>query len=146
MVVQTFFGVGQQCLVELVGRQIQLKAGRGKDARDAQCDAYGENLVKAKLPGAGWALHHDAIDLQVHMIGRQSGMVSSMEVGDFFMRRLSESAIIPDHSMPLIGKHIKGYVPDGRQTGIASSKYPAGVDQFTEVKIIHSVEIGRAHV
>jgi len=33
---------------------------------------------------------------------------------------------------------LKGYVPDGRQTGIASNKRPAGVDQLTEVKTIHS--------
>ena len=90
------------------------------------------------LPGAGWALHHDAINLRVHKITSQSGMVSSMEVGDFFMRKLNESAIIPDNSMPLLNKHLKGCIPDGRQTGIASSKHPAKVDQFTEVKVIHS--------
>ena len=27
-------------------------------------------------------------------------------------------------------------MPDGHQTGIACGKYPAGVKQFTEVKII----------
>jgi hypothetical protein len=40
--------------------------------------------------------------------------------------------------MPLLGKQLRGYVPDGRQTGIASNKRPVGVDQFTEVKVIHS--------
>jgi hypothetical protein len=40
--------------------------------------------------------------------------------------------------MPLLGKQLRGYVPDGRQTGIASNKRPAGVDQFTEVKVTHS--------
>jgi hypothetical protein len=65
-------------------------------------------------------------------------MVSSMEVEDVFMRRLQESAISPDNSVPLLSKHLKGYVPDGRQMGIANGKYPAGVDQYTEVKIIHS--------
>jgi hypothetical protein len=55
-----------------------------------------------------------------------------------FMRRLQESAIIPDNSVPLLSKHLRGYVPDGRQTGIACGKYPAGVDQYTEVKVIHS--------
>jgi hypothetical protein len=39
--------------------------------------------------------------------------------------------------MPLLNKHLKGYVPDGRKTRIANSKHPAGVDQFTEVKVIH---------
>ena len=108
MVVQTYFGMGQQCLVGLVGRQIQQKAERGEDVGEAECDAYGGNLVKATLPRAGWALHHDAINLQVHRTTRQLGMVNSMEVGNFFMRMLSESAIIPDHSMPLLSKHLKG--------------------------------------
>ena len=138
VVAHTHFGVGQQCLVGLVGRQIQQKAERGEDVGEAECDAYGGNLVKATLPRAGWALHHDAINLQVYMIARQSGMVSSMKVGDFFMRRLSESAIIPYRSMPLLNKHLKGYVPDRRQTGIARSKQPASVDQLTEVKVIHN--------
>ena len=34
--------------------------------------------------------------------------------------------------------YLKGYVPDGHQTGTACGKYPAGVDQFTEIKVIHS--------
>ncbi len=68
-------------------------------------------------------------------------MVSSMKVEDLFIRRLSESAIIPDNNMPLLGKHLKGYVPDGRHTGIPSSKHPAGVDQFMEVKVIHSGKV-----
>jgi hypothetical protein len=78
-----------------------------------ECDAYGENLVKATLPGAGWTLHHDDINIQVHRIARQSGIVSSMEVEDVFMRMLQESAIVPDDSVPLLSKHLRGYVPDG---------------------------------
>jgi hypothetical protein len=138
VVVQTYFGVGQSCLVGLVGQKIRQKAGRGMSIRETECDAYGENLVKATLPGAGWTLHHDAINLQIHRVARQSGMVSTMEVEEYFLRRLQESAINPDSAMPLLGKQLRGYVPDGRQTGIASSKRPAGVDQFTEVKVIHS--------
>ncbi len=41
-------------------------------------------------------------------------------------------------SVPLLSKNLRGYVPDGHQTGIACGKYPAGIDQFTEVKVIHS--------
>ena len=40
-------------------------------------------------------LHHDSINIQVHRIARQSGMVSNMEVADLFMRKLHESAIVP---------------------------------------------------
>ena len=94
-------------------RQIRQEAGRGKDVREPDCDAYGKNLIKATLPGIGWALHHDAINLQVHWIARQSGLTSSMEVGDFFMRKMSESAIILDNNVHLLIKHLKGYVPDG---------------------------------
>ena len=65
-------------------------------------------------------------------------MVSSMEVEDLFLRKLQESAIMPYEFVPLLIKHLKGYVPDGRQTGIACGKYQARVDQFTEVKIIHN--------
>ncbi len=40
--------------------------------------------------------------------------------------------------MPILSKNLKGYVLDRHQTGIACGKYPAGVNQFTEVKVIHS--------
>jgi hypothetical protein len=52
----------------------------GRRSRETPCDAYGENLVKATLPGGGWMYHHDGINLQLHKIFRQSGMVSDMEV------------------------------------------------------------------
>jgi len=65
-------------------------------------------------------------------------MVSNMEVEDLFLHRLQESAIVPGEYVHLLSKHLKGYVPDGCQTEIACGKYLAGVDQFTEVKIIHN--------
>ncbi len=52
VVSQTYFGVGQTCMVGLVGQKIRQKARRGKLERETECDAYGENLVKATLPGA----------------------------------------------------------------------------------------------
>jgi hypothetical protein len=110
----------------------------GRKNRENPCDAYGENLVKATLPGGGWMYHHDGINQQLHKIFRQSGMVSDMEVEDFFLRKLRETAINPALSVPLLSKNLKGYVPDGHQTGVACGKYPAGVNQFTEVKVIHS--------
>jgi hypothetical protein len=51
VVAQTYFGVGQACLVGLVGQKIRQKARRGKTARETECDAYGKNQVKATLPG-----------------------------------------------------------------------------------------------
>jgi hypothetical protein len=65
-------------------------------------------------------------------------MVSEMEVEDFFLRKLRETAINPALSVPLLSRNLKGYVPDGHQTGIACGKYPAGVNHFTEAKVIHS--------
>ncbi len=47
-------------------------------------------------------------------------------------------AVNPSQQVHVLSKYLKGYVPDGHQTGIACGKYPAGVDQFTEVKVIHS--------
>jgi hypothetical protein len=52
VVAQTYFGVRQSCLVGLVGEMIRQKAGRGMTVRETECDAFGENLVKATLPGA----------------------------------------------------------------------------------------------
>jgi hypothetical protein len=49
VVVQTYFGVGQSCLVGLFGQEIRQKAGRGMSIMETECDAYGENLVKATL-------------------------------------------------------------------------------------------------
>ena len=114
MVVQTYFGVQQQCLTGLVGQFIRQKAGGGRKDRETECDAYGENLVKATLLEAGWTLHHDAITIQVHRIARESRMVINMEVEDVFMRRLQESAIVPDDFVPLLSKNLRGYVQDGR--------------------------------
>jgi hypothetical protein len=111
-----------------VGQKIGQKARRGKASRETECDAYGENLVKATLPGTGWTPYHDAINLQVHHVARYSGIVSTMEVQDYFIRILQESAIQLDSAMPLLGKLLRGYVPNGRQTGTASIKRPAGVD------------------
>jgi hypothetical protein len=74
----------------------------------------------------------------MHKIFRQSGMTSDMEVEDYFLRKLRETAINPAQSMPFQSRNLKGYVLDGHQTGIACGKYPAGVNQFTEVKVIHS--------
>ena len=125
-------------MVGLVRQKIKQKAGIGKAMRETECDAYGENLVKATLPGAGWTLHHDAINLQVHRVATQSGMIGTMEVEDYFLRKLQEIAIQPESAMPFLGKKLRGHVPDKRHTGIASSKRPAGVDQFTEVKVIHN--------
>ncbi len=55
-------------------------------------------------------------------------MVNNMEVEDPFLRRLSKSVIVPNEFVPILNKHLKGYVPDGRQTGIACWKYPARVE------------------
>ncbi len=65
-------------------------------------------------------------------------MVNNLEVEYYFLRKRREAAIIPSQSVPLLSKHLKGHVPDGHQMGIANGKYPAGVNQFTEVKVIQS--------
>jgi hypothetical protein len=63
--------------------------------------------------------HHDGINLQLHRIFRQSSMTSDMEVEDFFMRKLRETAANPALPVPLLSRNMKGYVPDAHQTGIA---------------------------
>ena len=65
-------------------------------------------------------------------------MCNDMEVEDYFLRKLRETAINPAHFVLLLSKNLKGYVPDGHQTGVACGKYPAGVNQFAEVKVIHN--------
>jgi hypothetical protein len=40
-------------------------------------------------------------------------MVSDMEVEDYFLRKLRETAISLAQFVPLMSKHLKGYVPDG---------------------------------
>jgi hypothetical protein len=65
-------------------------------------------------------------------------MTSDLEIEDYFLRKLKETAINPGQNVPLLSKNLRGYVPDGRQTRIANGKYLAGVNQFTEVKVIHN--------
>ena len=67
-------------------------------------------------------------------------MTSDMEVEDYFLRKVREMAINPVQSVPLLSRNLKGYVPDGHQTGIANGKYHAGVNQFTEIKGIHTIQ------
>ena len=57
------------------------------------CDAYGESLIKVTLFGSGWVYHHDDLNLWVHRIAKKSSMNIDMEVEDYFIRRLRQSAI-----------------------------------------------------
>ena len=65
-------------------------------------------------------------------------MINQLEIEDYFIKKLQGMAISSDFAVPILNKHLKGYVLDGRQLGIASNKFPAGIDQFTEVQVIHS--------
>jgi hypothetical protein len=58
-------------------------------------------------------------------------MGSQMEVEDYFIRKMEGMAILQHNIMTILSKHLKGYVPDGRQLGIACNKFPGGIDQFT---------------
>ena len=60
-----------------------------------------------------------------------------MEIEDYFIRKLQGMAISPQTTVPILSKYLKGYVPDGRQMGNACNKFPGGIDQLTEVKVIH---------
>ncbi len=129
VVCQTYFGVPQTSMEGLQGQAILQKSGRrGRRNRETECDVYEKNLVKATLSGGGWTYHHNGINLQLHNIFRQSGMCIDMEVEDYFLRKLRETAINPSQSVPLLSRDLKGYVPDGHQTWIACGKYPAGVN------------------
>ncbi len=72
--------------------------------------------------------HHNDINLQLHKIFRQSGVCIDMEVENYFIHKLKEMAVNPDEQVPILIKNLKGFVPDGHQTGIACRKYPAGVN------------------
>ena len=65
-------------------------------------------------------------------------MFNDIEAEGNFLRKLRETAINPAQFVPLLSRNLKGYVPDGHQTGIACGEYPSGVNQFTEVKVIHN--------
>ncbi len=65
-------------------------------------------------------------------------MYNDMEVEGYFIDKLRNMAVNPDQQVPILSKNLRGYVPDGHQTGIACGKFPAGLDQFTEVKVIHN--------
>ena len=60
-----------------------------------------------------------------------------MEIEDYFIKKLRGMAISTENMVPILSKHSRGYVPDERQMGIACNKFPGGIDQFTEVKVIH---------
>jgi hypothetical protein len=77
------------------GQTIQQKSGGGREDRISTCDPFGENLVKATLLGSGWTYYHNEINSQIHMIIRQKGMVSQLEIEDYFIRKLQGMAITP---------------------------------------------------
>jgi len=88
-VTQLYFGVQQGCLHGLLGQIIKQNAGEVRHVRHAICDAYGENLMKATIPGSGWVYHHDELNMQVQRIAKQPGMNNDMEVEDYFIRKPS---------------------------------------------------------
>ena len=47
-------------------------------------------------------------------------------------------AVTTNDSVPILSKHLRGYVPDRRQLRIAGDKFPGGIDQLTENKVIHN--------
>ena len=109
VVCQTYFGVPQTSMERLQGQTILQKSGRrGRRNRDTECDVYGENLIKATLPGGGWTYHHNGINLQLHNIFMQSGMFNDMEVEDYFLRKLMETAVNPAQFVPLMSRNLKG--------------------------------------
>ena len=71
------------------------------------------------------------------MIVKQSSMVNQIEIVDYFVRKLKGMAITPNELVLVMSKHLKRYVPDRRQLGIACNKVLGGIDQFTEFKVIH---------
>ena len=82
--------------------------------------------------------HHDAINNVIQKLVQQSGMESQLEIEDYFISKVREMAIAPENTVPILNKNLMGYIPDGRQLGIACGKLPEGIDQFTEVKVIHN--------
>jgi hypothetical protein len=58
-------------------------------------------------------------------------MVNQMEIEDHFIRKLQGMAISPLDTVSIMSKHLKGYVPDGWQLGIACNKFPGGIEQVT---------------
>ena len=88
IVAQTYFGVRQKCLRGLAGQSIHQKSGEGnREDKISTCDLYGENLVKATLPGPGLTYRHDEINNQMHTIIKQSSMVSQLEIEDYLIRK-----------------------------------------------------------
>jgi hypothetical protein len=46
-------------------------------------------------------------------------------------------AVTPNESVLVFIKHLRRYVPNGRQLGIACNKFTDGIDQFIEFKVAH---------
>ena len=68
-------------------------------------------------------------------------MVSHMKIEDYFVRKLKNMAITPNYSVPVLSKHLRGYVPDKRQLGSACNNFPIEIDQFTKAKFIHTGKV-----
>ena len=56
----------------------EIWAEREEESGDGVQCVYGENQVKATLSSGGWTYHHNGINLQLHRIFRQSGMVNDI--------------------------------------------------------------------
>ena len=65
-------------------------------------------------------------------------MACQLEIEDYFIRKLQGMAVLPKESVPILSKHLMGYVLDGRQMVIACNKFPGGNGQLTTVKVIHN--------
>ena len=80
----------------------------------------------------------------VHNIAKHATLITY-----YFMCKLKKSTVQQDSHLPIFSsKQLKVYVLGGRHTGTATNKHPTGLDQFVEVKVIHSgcVQYGRPEV
>ncbi len=119
VIAHTYFGVKQTCLEELTRLPIRQKAGGGREDMVTKCNPYGENLAKTALPGNGWTYHHDAINVQIQNIAKQSTLASDTEIAYNFMRKLKESAVQQAAHLPLLmNNQLKGQVPDNAKQGL----------------------------
>ena len=84
-----------QCIAGLVGQTVREKAGPGKPDRLTVCDAHGESLAKAVVPGGNQSHHHDAVNQAISWVCQTAGISASMEVTDHFTTVASSEIVQP---------------------------------------------------
>jgi hypothetical protein len=116
-----------------VGKRIVTKGNRGS-RRVILCDAYGDALCAATLPGDGHRQHHDTAENEVLVQLRRHAIRADAEVIGLFL------PAVPERYREGLANQTRGKIPDIRAWVPTDARGTVVRDTLMEVKTMHYSE------